>query len=340
MKNLKIFYEYQINISYVSKTTITLIIMSLISFVGNAQTLEKFSIDNGGASTTAGNINILYTIGEVNVQERSTTTTKVSEGFINGDFKVLVNPKLLLQGPILSPVNAGLMNDNLRTSGYIPTTSPYADAASCNASVFNVTGNNAIVDWVWVELRASNNNQNRVNGKSALVQRDGDVVAVDGVSPLVMFAAQNGYYVVVKHRNHLGAMSSGSIALSKTPTTVDFTNSSFLTYGSNAQTILTNGSKALWAGDVNGNGNIKFSGTSNDVNGIKDFILALPANVLNLTTFSATGYLNQDVDMNGVGRFSGSPNDSNRIKDNILAHPANALHLPTYTINTTVPTSN
>jgi hypothetical protein len=274
------------------------------------------------------------------VQELSTNTIKLSEGFINADFKIKVNPRLFLQGPMFSPVNAGLMNDNLRSSGYLPVTSPYADGATANPSVFTVTGNNAIVDWVWVELRAANDNQKLINGKSAFVQRDGDVVGLDGVSPLPMNAAQTSYYVVVKHRNHLGAMSSGTIALSNTPATVDFTSSGFTTFGSNAQVVLATGIKALWAGDVNGNGNIKFSGTSNDVNAVKDFILVHPSNPLHLITYSATGYLNQDVDLNGVGRFSGSPNDSNRIKDIILAHPANTLHLPTYTINATVPPTN
>src|SRR5690606_34913491 len=110
---------------------------------------------------------------------------------------------------------AGLMNDNLRQNALIPTTSPYADAATCNASVFTVTGTNAIVDWVWVELRAANDNTKLINGKSALVQRDGAVVGLDGVSDVIMEAAPTNYYIVVKHRNHLGTMTSGVIALNE-----------------------------------------------------------------------------------------------------------------------------
>lgn len=320
-----------------AKLLYLVLVMSSLCF---SQTIEKFSIDNGGAFATAGNLQILYTIGEVNVQELSTGNVQISEGFINAELKININPKLFLQGPLLAPVTAGLMNDNLRSGNYLPTTSPYADAAICNTSVFNVTGNNAIVDWVWVEIRNPSDNTKVINGKSALVQRDGDVVEVDGVSNLSMNASQNNYYVVVKHRNHLGAMTSGVIALSQTPVTVDFTNSGFSTHGSNAQVVLVSGSKALWAGDVNANGSIKFSGTNNDVNAIKDYVLSNPSNVLNFITFSSAGYLNQDVDMNGVDRFSGAPNDSNKIKDNILAHPGNFLNLPTYTITTTVPPTN
>ena len=45
------------------------LIIGLSCFLTQAQTIEKFSIDNGGASVTNGNITLLYTIGEVNVQE-------------------------------------------------------------------------------------------------------------------------------------------------------------------------------------------------------------------------------------------------------------------------------
>jgi hypothetical protein len=59
--------------------------MSLIcfGFSGQSQTIEKFSIDSGGSSALSGGINILYTIGEVNVQEASVNTIILSEGFIN-----------------------------------------------------------------------------------------------------------------------------------------------------------------------------------------------------------------------------------------------------------------
>ena len=58
----------------------------LIMCVGvwtQAQTIEKFSIDSGGSSTSTGSIQILYTLGEVCVQEYSLGNLQVSEGFIN-----------------------------------------------------------------------------------------------------------------------------------------------------------------------------------------------------------------------------------------------------------------
>jgi hypothetical protein len=217
------------------------------------------------------------------------------------------------------------MNDNLRSGSLIPTTSPYTDGATCSASVFSITGSNAIVDWVWVELRAANDNTKLINGKSALVQRDGDVVALDGTSVLIMSAAPTNYYVVVKHRNHLGAMTSGVFGLNETTTTgVDFTTNALSTYGTNARTTLPSGSMALWAGDVNGNGQVRYLGPGNDTNTIKDAVLAQAGNTSNSNYYPFTGYYNADINMNGQVRYLGPGNDTNTLKDIVLSHPANS----------------
>lgn len=295
-----------------------------MSFLCTAQTIEKFSIDSGGATATAGGLEIVYTIGEVNVQELNSGTIKVSEGFINADFKVKIDPKLFLQGPMINPAIAGLMNDNLRQGGFIPTTSPYADAATCNIAVFNVTGNNAIVDWVWVELRAANNSTQLINGKSALVQRDGDVVGLDGITNLSMYASPTNYFVVVKHRNHLGAMTFGINGLKETTATVvDFKSNAVATYGTNARATLSSGSMALWAGDVNGNGQVRYLGPGNDTNTLKDVVLGHAGNSTNSNYYPFTGYYNADINMNGQVRYLGPGNDTNTLKDIILSHPAN-----------------
>ena len=65
------------------KLKITLLIGLLITYMNHAQSIEKFSIDSGGASVNVGGLQILYTIGEVNVAEYSSPTVSVSEGFIN-----------------------------------------------------------------------------------------------------------------------------------------------------------------------------------------------------------------------------------------------------------------
>ena len=314
-------------------------------FLSHAQTIEKFSIDNGGASVSTGGLEVVYTIGEVNIQERLGPGIEVSEGFISANTRVLLDAKVFLQGPSLSPVTPGLMDDDLRSSGYLPTTSPYPDARSAVASVFNAGGTSGsglaqddIVDWVYVEIRRGNDNSKLVRAQSCLVQRDGDIVDTDGVSSVVFNAAQTSYYIVVKHRNHLGAMSDVAIGLLEaTPVSVDFTNNGFATFGSDAQVQLGSGDMALWTGDTDDSGTARFSGSNNDANVIKDYILADPGNGFNSVTYTSSGYLNIDVDMDGNGRFSGSNNDSNIIKDNVLAHPDNGFNSVTYVIQGTIP---
>jgi hypothetical protein len=261
---------------------------------------------------------------------------------------LIIDLRVFLQGPLLNPAISDLMNDTLRNQNRIPETSPYEDMASVtNPNVFNdggITGGGLpldnIVDWVWVEIRSSADNTNVIDSRSALVQRDGDIVDFDGVSDLIVRGVVDSYYVVVKHRNHLGVMSSNPISLNVSSTFLDFSNSSTSTFGSFAQAELDTGRMALWTGDVNNNGQIRFSGSNNDTNVIKDEILAHPLNGFHSVTYTATGYLSIDVDMNDNGKFSGSNNDSNIIKDNVLAHPSNGFHSPTFTINTTVPLEN
>lgn len=259
-----------------------------------------------------------------------------------------ISAKVFLQGPLLNPINGNLMNDYLRNDGKLPSTSPYLDAVTVANTVFNDGGtsglepqDNNIVDWVWIEIRDANDVSSIINDRSALLQRDGDIVDLDGISPITIEGVTDNYYVVVKHRNHMGIMSQSSIALSSNNTTVNFSNGQTQTYGTNAQALLANGSLALWAGKTTENyDHVRFLGANNNVDVIKDFILADPTNILNFITFTSSGYHSTDVDLNGFSKFSGADDDSNLIKDIILIHPGNILNIPTFQINATVPPNN
>lgn len=302
------------------KTIITILSIITIGIMAQAQSIEKFSIDSGGASTSTGGIQILYTIGEVNVQEYSTSSLSISEGFINANLKISINPKLFLQGPILNSTNIGLMNDDLREAGYIPTTSPYTDAATCNASVFNITGDNAIVDWVWIELRDKADNTSVILSQSALLQRDGDVVATDGVSNINLNVASDDYYIVVNHKNHLGIMTDTPVAITRSsgPSVIDFTDVNTTTYGTQAQALLASGDMALWAGDVNGDGLVNFAG---DVNSVTTDIILFPANTDFNTNYDfVNGYFQSDVFLDGNVSFS---NEVNQILLSVILYPLN-----------------
>lgn len=300
-----------------------------------AQSLERQVIGSSGTSFSNASAQIDFTVGELVVTTITDGTNELTQGFhqTNLSVDIKVSPAAFLQGPLIVS-GTNIMDDSLRSGGYIPTTSPYADALTTTAPVLAVTGNDAIIDWVFVELRDETDNTLVEGSTSALLQADGDIVGVDGVSPLSFNISAKNYYVAVKHRNHLAIMSSSAIALSATTATVDFRDGVLGTYGSNAQTTyaIQPGLYAMWAGNADGNNNAKFAGPSNDSNVIKDYILAAPGNILNLLTYIYSGYHNEDINMNGGARFSGASNDANVIKDNVLAHPGNILNLITYSI--------
>ena len=130
--------------------------------------------------------------------------------------------KVMLQGPYAANNE---MKDDLRAQDLLPSGEPYAALGYNHVSsgggesvadpVLETTSADAPVDWVFVELRDANNNTAVVAARSALLQKDGDVVDLDGHSPLSFpgIAKGNSYYVVVRHRNHLGVMTASAIPL-------------------------------------------------------------------------------------------------------------------------------
>jgi len=260
---------------------ILLCVAFLVGMSINGQSIYKSSIDSGGASASNGNIQVLYTIGEVNVNESSAGNIILSEGFISGALQIHINPKLFLEGPYDSGSSA-LMFDYLRSSALIPLDTPYIDGKSINASVLTVTGNNAIVDWVWVELRDQGDYTNIVEATSALLQKDGDIVDVDGVSGLTFSSPANSYYIAIAHRNHLGIITDNPVNLATT-SALDLTNNiGLINGGVNAISNMGDGYYALTGGDFNGNGQVQNS----DVTGV-------------LPSIGTATYSPSDIDMNG-----------------------------------------
>jgi hypothetical protein len=185
------------------------------------------------------------------------------------------------------------MRDILRTTLDMPLTEPYTGLGythiggggeSTDQSVFDISGPDAIVDWVFLELRDKTDFTTIVATRSALLQRDGDVVDIDGVSPVSFALVEAGeYYLVIKHRNHLGVMSASAIAFSGTTTIVDFTSDLNQTFGGiNGTVDLGTGKFALYSGDFNRNGQVQ----NTDYNAM-------------VLTLGTSGYVSGDFDLNG-----------------------------------------
>jgi hypothetical protein len=233
--------------------------------------------------------------------------------------QVTVSCKAFLDGAYVAL--SGLMRDDLRSLGHLPLAQPYAGlpwayagAETVSLMVLATTGDDAIVDWVLLELRSNATPSLVLARRAALLQRDGDVVDLDGSSP-VLFTGQpaDAYHVALRHRNHLSVMTAAALPLSSTTTVVDFTVNSTAAFGSDARKILGNGVLSLWAGNANANTLISYSGGTNDRTAI--------LNLLGAATYlvPAAGYFSGDVNMNGVVSYSGSTNDRTTVLNTLGA---------------------
>jgi hypothetical protein len=242
---------------------------------------------------------------------------------------LLVSPKIYLQGAY---IGAGLMSDNLRTLNLIPSPEPYTGASGFThsgsgggeSSLASIIGsaapasNDAIVDWVFVQLHDGVSGS-VVSTRAGLLQKDGDVVETDGVSPLNMAGNLSGnYYISIRHRNHLAVRTLNNIALAKTTTTnYNFTSAQTQAFPgvvpNNPMASLAGGFFGMWGGNANSNTTVRYSGPANDESQLLNTCLGgNKGSVLN-------GYYNCDLNLNGVLRYSGPNNDENFLLNTILA---------------------
>ncbi len=127
---------------------------------------------------------------------------------------VELQAKVILQGAFDD--TAGAMDDNLRTESLIPEIDPYGSGKSIIGQDFVLAekGVNSIVDWVQIELRDKLDPSIIIATHSALVQKDGDIVDVDGAYPIKIPCINSGeYHIAVRHRNHLGVMTQVPIQI-------------------------------------------------------------------------------------------------------------------------------
>ena len=245
---------------------------------------------------------------------------------------LLVSPKIFLQGPYNSSLN--VMSDALRIANYIPLSEPYSTASGSNLInvLFRGSGggetsnntivgslapsnDNAIVDWVLVQLHRTSDNA-VVSQRAVLLQKDGDIVDTDGVSPVNLAGnAAGSYFVSIKHRNHVGIRSAASLGLLKvTNTPYNFTTTLAQALAPSSSTAMTNkygtatttSNFLMWAGNGNTNGTLRYAGAQND-----ETVLLNNAPLSGNKITVASGYFLSDYNMNGIVRYAGSQNDEN-----------------------------
>lgn len=244
------------------------------------------------------------------------TTSSVNPFCVQSQVQSLLNASVFLEGPYATGPE---MSDALRTGGYIPLAQPYtalgfthvgSGTETTTAAVLSATGSNAIVDWVFVELRGAAPSYTVLATRCALLQRDGNIVDVDGTSSLSFNIAAGSYHVAVRHRNHLGVMSNGTVAIGSTAGTLDLRSTSTATFGTDAQRTI--GSvRAMWTGDCNSNGTVLYTGDNND----RDPILQRVGSLV--PTNSITGYWREDLNLDGTVLYTGNGNDRDIILQTI-----------------------
>lgn len=159
--------------------------------------------------------------------------------------------KVYLQGPYLLGTG-GTMRHALFDLNYIPLTSPYDPTLTLTA--LPAVAPRYIVDWIYVQLRASATGPFE-QPQSCFLLNDGTVVDING-SPDLAFEYTGGieYYTVVRHRNHLAVMSAVPATFSSDPLHVTIADLTVLdsVYGGNQYgvDIVEPSVLALCAGDA------------------------------------------------------------------------------------------
>jgi hypothetical protein len=260
---------------------------------------------------------------------------------------VTLTLKAMLQGALFNS-SGGLMRDDLRVGGYIPLNQPYSSALNARfthvggggtevttAPVLQASGANAIVDWVFIEMRDATAPQTVIRTVSALIQRDGDIVAANG-GPLVVSLPLT-FRISIKHRNHFGALYNQVLTATNQAVALDFTtitNSDlFALSGYTGQhAMATVGSvRALYTGNANFDGQVKYDGFANDRQVSASQVLSFPGNASQILNYAnATGYFSGDVNMDGKVLYDGANNDRQVLLNIIVTYSLNINTLSNY----------
>ena len=260
----------------------------------------------------------------------------------NDEPSVHLSVRAYLQGAYNT--QTGLMTDKLLTKGFLPKPQPFDKLVTSfgytvfegvppfnhfgkevmSDSVKAMPAGNTPVDWMLLELREVDDPVKRVAAKATLLQRDGDVINAETGSTNIVFRGvpPGDYYVVLRHRNHIGVMTATRLSLTETATVIDFTQPSYAVYGNN-QRYLAGDKAFLWAGDANNSNSVVGSGPGSDANIMLGSLLISPDNTLVTTHFKMAGYYATDLNLDGLTVFSGPGNDLNLLFGNIMVHPLN-----------------
>ncbi len=252
----------------------------------------------------------------------------------------------LLYGAAMESNGSDLMRDDLRQQGLVPLSEPYSDLSyfyhkgngggeTASPTIFDVEGDDAVVDWVFVEIRDSANSEEILTTASVLLKRDGRAMNFAGEDVIYFPELREGSYAVtIRHRNHLGIMTGQPWFLSSVNIPyLDFSDLNVGVFEKQASYLQYNGRRALWAGDMNGDRQIIYQGPYNDIFYLFSKVLSDPGNADFLANYISYGYDRSDMDMDGRIIYQGPDNERAKLLYYAtLNHPYNTSFLANYIV--------
>ena len=205
--------------------------------------------DDGQTTATATNLGV----GTHSVEVFDSNGCSQTAEFFIGQEAVPVTLNVFLQGAYNN--TNGLMNDGMREKFLLPTLDPYLNTYQAATGAFDVTGNDAIVDWLLIELRDDATPDIVQYVRPVLLQRDGDIVDVDGVSTPQFEGLRHGLcHMVIRHRNHMPIMSVNPFLLTDAGLIYNFsTQNSYTGVAGFGQYLTDNNVWVMYSGDATQN---------------------------------------------------------------------------------------
>jgi hypothetical protein len=206
-----------------------------------------------------------------------------------------------------------------------------------------ITGEAAIVDWVFLELRSKTNPAQVLYTRSGLVQRNGTIVDVNGQCLDFNHVSPDSYFVSVRHRNHLGVMTQEPVAFGAgSDVTIDFrtrTPQQIWDKGTSINALYADRERyvvpyatsyyALWGGNANRNSLVAYQGPNEDLTEVYNQVISGPTS-FNSPSYILDGYHSGDVDMTGSTIYQGQNDEPTIIFNILILHPSNVFNSPSF----------
>lgn len=220
------------------------------------------------------------------------------KAFLQGAYDATLGRHKDVSSSWASILNANALSQPYNTAAF----GNYAGTESVSNGFFTSTGATTdIIDWVLLELK--NSSSILIASRAAFIREDGEIVDLDGISPVKFDGASPGnYYITLRHRNHLGISTENLISIDSRALgvtlggshTFNFSNAADADiYGTSTAYQINGSTNLVIGGNVNSNNHIRYQGPGNDRGPILAYVGVSTNIVYNV-------YTPHDVDMDGI----------------------------------------